>query len=418
MKEIKSLEIVAGEWKEETTMWDGVLKRDIQPQAQLIFASLREVADAPEALKSRIVAHFGIPPFLLSSVCLESNGFSGFEPTLDGRGNLTHYNHWSRFVIKQTHDRLSPKPDFLRHHSMPPGTTISAAPVHGKQSAQYGWEWYEMGFFVRWSAAEPSRTAVLCCDVPSALQASLRYALRASGAERVRFSDPYSVFGVVVQEVISLYDSSVWAMRNHICGWEAARQQEDPDYPLLHEIARHAIHVSETLVVASESVRALEVQHRDFMALSSGKDSPWLKNYSPFSFSRRILTALHSRSESNKARLQNETQLSFHLAAQRDSKIQVKIADEANKETTAMKALAVITMTFLPATFVSSVFSTPFFQVDQAPGDEPASLTVSNHFWIYWALAIPLSILTFGSWLIWDAAWGQVKRRPPGNQEV
>lgn len=41
------------------------------------------------------------------------------------------------------------------------------------------------------------------------------------------------------------------------------------------------------------------------------------------------------------------------MAAQRDSRIQVKIGEEAKQEATAMKAIALITMTFLPATFVS-----------------------------------------------------------------
>jgi Mg2+ and Co2+ transporter CorA len=82
------------------------------------------------------------------------------------------------------------------------------------------------------------------------------------------------------------------------------------------------------------------------------------------------LQGLLSRSESNKARLQNEITLvrisevwlyrlinnfsqAFNSAAQRDNKTQVRIGEEAKKETSAMKAIAVVTMIFLPATFVS-----------------------------------------------------------------
>jgi len=43
----------------------------------------------------------------------------------------------------------------------------------------------------------------------------------------------------------------------------------------------------------------------------------------------------------------------FHAASQRDSNIQVCIGQEARKETAAMKTIAIVTMTFLPATFVS-----------------------------------------------------------------
>jgi hypothetical protein len=38
---------------------------------------------------------------------------------------------------------------------------------------------------------------------------------------------------------------------------------------------------------------------------------------------------------------------------QRDSKTQVQIGKDAGNEAAAMKAIAVVTMTFLPATFVS-----------------------------------------------------------------
>lgn len=47
------------------------------------------------------------------------------------------------------------------------------------------------------------------------------------------------------------------------------------------------------------------------------------------------------------------TSQAFNAAAQRDSKIQVRIGEDAKREASAMKAIAVVTMTFLPATFVS-----------------------------------------------------------------
>lgn len=43
----------------------------------------------------------------------------------------------------------------------------------------------------------------------------------------------------------------------------------------------------------------------------------------------------------------------FNMAAQRDSAIQARIGQEAIKETIAMEAIAVMTTTFLPASFVA-----------------------------------------------------------------
>ncbi|RYP60604.1 hypothetical protein DL770_009958 [Monosporascus sp. CRB-9-2] len=297
MDEVSSLEFITSAWQAETTKWDMIL---------------------------------------------QSNGFSGCEPVLDDDGNLAHYNHWSRFVIKQTHEKLRPKHSFTRHHATSSKLASPNVPIHGPHSIPHGWEWCEMGFFVHWTP--PSSTIVLCFDLPQHFQILVKLALTSS-ADKINFSDPYSIFAVVLHELLSLYDNSVWSIRNHICNWEAARQQE-PDYSLLHEIARHAIHVSETLAVASDSAKELQQQRQDFMMLHDQSKSSWRRAHSPLQFSLQILNGLLARSESNKARLQNETQL-------RDSKIQVRIGEEAKKETTAMKAIAVITMTFLPATFVS-----------------------------------------------------------------
>jgi hypothetical protein len=43
----------------------------------------------------------------------------------------------------------------------------------------------------------------------------------------------------------------------------------------------------------------------------------------------------------------------FNAAAQRDSKVELQMGEEAKREASAMKGIGVVTMTFLPATFVS-----------------------------------------------------------------
>jgi Mg2+ and Co2+ transporter CorA len=58
----------------------------------------------------------------------------------------------------------------------------------------------------------------------------------------------------------------------------------------------------------------------------------------------------------------NVISLSFNLVTQQDSRI---MQDDSN----AMKAIAVLTLIFLPATGISSVFSMPFFEEEgERPG--------------------------------------------------
>lgn len=89
-------------------------------------------------------------------------------------------------------------------------------------------------------------------------------------------------------------------------------RKKEVDYALLHEIARHALHVSETLAVASKSANDIQQQHRDFIASLFPRSSSWRRNYSPLQFPARTLESLVLRAESNKARLQNEIQLVSH----------------------------------------------------------------------------------------------------------
>ncbi|KAF2181128.1 hypothetical protein K469DRAFT_590272 [Zopfia rhizophila CBS 207.26] len=265
-------------------------------------------------------------------------------------------------------------------------------PIHGPGSIQHGWERYDRGVLIHWT---PHSTTIPCFDLPEHLQMAIHSALASS---KDNYTDRYSVLSVLFYELLSLYDSSVWSVRNHICDWEAGRSiynllyANSHHYPLLHEIARHVIHGSETLTVASECVKDLKQKQRDFMAACSQKDS----YRKPLSIPAANTSGLLSRSEPNKARLHNEITLAFYTVVQRDTKIQVRIGKEAIKETMAMKVVAVITMTFLPATFVSSIFSMLLFHFEPSRAGLREFSTVSEEFWMNWILAAPLSIAALG----------------------
>jgi hypothetical protein len=63
-----------------------------------------------------------------------------------------------------------------------------------------------------------------------------------------------------------------------------------------------------------------------------------------------------------------------------------------------MKSIALLTMVVLPGTFISTLFAIPLFNWDaDSWRDVPKS-----RFWFYWALTIPLTILTVAAWLAWQ----------------
>jgi hypothetical protein len=64
------------------------------------------------------------------------------------------------------------------------------------------------------------------------------------------------------------------------------------------------------------------------------------------------------------------------------------IARDARADGSAMRTIATLTMVFLPATYVSSVFSTPILQ--------------DAHWRLYVAITIPLTFLVFLVWWVWQ----------------
>ena len=73
------------------------------------------------------------------------------------------------------------------------------------------------------------------------------------------------------------------------------------------------------------------------------------------------------------------------------------IALESRRDASSMKTIAAVTMSFLPGTFVSSCFAMPLFNWDGRGGGG----VVNPRIWVYWAVTIPLTLLTFFVWWAW-----------------
>jgi hypothetical protein len=136
---------------------------------------------------------------------------------------------------------------------------------------------------------------------------------------------------------------------------------------------------------------------------------------------------------------QRDAQSSYNLSA--DTR---EISAASKRDSSAMKAIAVLTMTFLPSTFVAvftppvlpsltasnqpcimlklpqALFSMPLFDWAAPPGTP----VVSHRLRIYWAATIPLTVFVVAVWLIWlwittrsnEAAY--IKAREGGAKEM
>jgi Mg2+ and Co2+ transporter CorA len=67
------------------------------------------------------------------------------------------------------------------------------------------------------------------------------------------------------------------------------------------------------------------------------------------------------------------------------------LATKTMEDSSAMKTIAVMTMLFLPGTFIAALFAMPLFQWTE-------SKVIQKSFWIYWAFTIPATALVFIVW--------------------
>lgn len=66
-----------------------------------------------------------------------------------------------------------------------------------------------------------------------------------------------------------------------------------------------------------------------------------------------------------------------------------------------MKILALVTVFFLPMTFIAALFSMPAATVSQS--------AMAEKFWIYWTVSAPLTVCTLVAYVV--IYWVQMKRQ-------
>ncbi|EJT78557.1 hypothetical protein GGTG_03657 [Gaeumannomyces tritici R3-111a-1] len=74
--------------------------------------------------------------------------------------------------------------------------------------------------------------------------------------------------------------------------------------------------------------------------------------------------------------------------------VNVEIAFDTKRDSQHMRSIALLTMVFLPGTFLASVFSMTFF-------DWKEGASVSEYIWIYFVIAILLTLIVIGVWWYW-----------------
>ncbi|KAI1823965.1 hypothetical protein F4861DRAFT_283028 [Xylaria intraflava] len=240
------------------------------------------------------------------------------------------------------------------------------------------YRWYKLNVFIRWDRSR-QQTIVITFDTHSDIARRFLESLENPDPDSLHC--PFWFYPCLLNEVARIQESAVWAIRDQVRAVEKEtmpKGRPKPDYRHMHDIARHGIHVTETLDVAVQTITRMLDRHEGLLHLVS-KDDGSDDLHSQLQFFESFISSLRCRSVSNDKRMLNEIQLAFNTVAQHDASTSLKVA--------------VVALIFLPPTFVSAIFSTSFFNFSPDAG-----WIVSDKFWLYWAFAAPITILTAVGW--------------------
>lgn len=260
------------------------------------------------------------------------------------------------------------------------------------------YRWLKIDVLTRWLAFT-KQTTILLFDIQEAILEQLLESI--DNTDTSYLDDPFWIYAALLQAVVCLQDAAVWAVRDQVRAVERDRSPTDqpqPAYRRLHDMARHAIHSTETLDVTKETVGHILAHYKDFLRTDLGRSAGGAAGlHACLQYSETVLGSLRHRSIANEKRLQNEIQLAFNTVAQYDAGISREIGRATQVDSRSMRTIAVVTLVFLPPTFISALFGMSFF--DYAAGGD---WLMSDKFWVYWVCAIPITLLVVGIWHCWD----------------
>ncbi|KAI5467162.1 hypothetical protein BGZ63DRAFT_418883 [Mariannaea sp. PMI_226] len=119
-------------------------------------------------------------------------------------------------------------------------------------------------------------------------------------------------------------------------------------------------------------------------------------------------------------RVQLQIEALVNLIGQHDSINNTDIALSSHRDASSMKTLAVVTMFFLPGSFIAALFSTPCFNWASVDVNNFSSIGVAStpQFSLYWAITIPMTLLTFVlyyAWLLFQTYQRRKLHQSPGS---
>lgn len=266
--------------------------------------------------------------------------------------------------------------------------------------------WLEMTFLIHQLGS--NSPTVICCDCHSSFQDEFLKSLDSYAASTINTptsaTTPASstpgwnwLTANLLQQACITIDSAIWECSKMVRAIEKNRVytiSSSPstfDFYQAHDLLRHALHNTETLTAASSNLASFLSQYKALVTPPSTSTpsarTPHDDHLASIAASIQLLRSLTLRNTSNEARLRNEIGLAFNVVSQKDAK--------------AVRTISIVTLSLLPATFVSTLFSMSFFKQPDSGyiGIWQPGWGVSGWIWVYFVIAVPLTAGTVAAWV-------------------
>ncbi|KAJ5961245.1 uncharacterized protein N7479_008395 [Penicillium vulpinum] len=169
------------------------------------------------------------------------------------------------------------------------------------------------------------------------------------------------------------------------------------DLAIIGHVGRCCLDCGEWLVQAIDG-RLLDEQPSHDGGKQSSSSNPQQQSQQLSEHLKAIQRMVQQMSD----RTQSQTSYMLGVITQSDAEYTAAIAIDAKRDSIAMRTISILGIVYLPATFVATLFSMDMFTWGGTSSEEPSSLTASPSIWIYWAVAVPLTVITILVWILWS----------------
>ncbi|KAG7001424.1 hypothetical protein G7Y79_00031g065390 [Physcia stellaris] len=348
-----------------------------QPRLQIVFAPLDMAHHQSATSVQAVFDRYAIPSDFISQRLVSVT--HSFGANYDGK----NCSSWFHFLCKNVTANVASQPSGCAD---PRKTVIS----------QSDWTWIRTSAFLRWSNCQDKENASAVLVLFSATKKLRDRFQRAWNGDLAEILiDPFSLFAICLdelwmqsQDIVDIARKEFGEMELTALGLAKAtatnKNAGNPDFVGLHKMAKHIIYLKEGADAAILILSHLQKFHEKLLARPpQGDEALPIMHLTDQMLGQKAVQfeVWQLRMASTEQRMQNIINLSFNVVTQHDSHI-------LKNDSKSMKAIACVTMAFLPLATFAAVFGSQFFNFDE----KKHRITVSSDFWILWALIGPLSL--------------------------